>query len=200
MLFPLVSEGWTPGEGYWRNTSYSSTDYQRLISPHTLHCNNLKFLQWQILLLVLKGFQVFVTDVNLYPFSLQTHQGLWLNQVKGWTWNTTSNTSNHHARQKDELVQNYVARLDLHKKALKEQLWCGTHPVWSNTAAPPKAGYQLCPCWFPGNKHSYKKHTHPLAQRWSSGLGPGSLGFLCRLGNSSISISPSDWKQDRECK
>lgn len=40
-----------------------------------------------------------------------------------------------------------------------------------------------CPCWFPGNKHSYKKHTHPSAQRWSSGLRPVLLGFSCCLGN-----------------
>lgn len=186
MLFPLVSEGWAAREGYWRNTSYSS-DYQRQF-PLTL-CTAIIWNSYngKYCCLYCKGLGGFVTDVNLYPFSLQPHRGLWLNQVKGWTWNTTSK---HHTRQNDELVQNYVARLDLHKKAQKEQLWSGARPVWSDTTAPPKAVYRSCPCWFPGNKtvkkHSYKKQTHPLAQRRSSGLRPALLGFLCHLGNQSI--------------
>lgn len=113
MLFAFVSEGWTAREGYWRNTFYSS-DYQRRF-PLTLCiaiiCNS---YNGKYCCLYCKGLGFFVTDVNLYPFSLQSHQGLWLNQVKGWTWNTTLN---HHTRQNDELVQNYVARLDLHKKS-----------------------------------------------------------------------------------
>lgn len=88
MLFPLVSEGWAAREGYWRNKSYS-TDYQRQF-PLTL-CTAIIWNSYngKYCCLYCKGLGGFVTDVNLYPFSLQPHRGLWLNQVKGWTWNTT---------------------------------------------------------------------------------------------------------------
>lgn len=50
-----------------------------MVSPHTSCCNNLKFLQWQCCSLYCKRF--FATNMSLFPFSLQPHWRLQLNQV-----------------------------------------------------------------------------------------------------------------------
>lgn len=177
MLFPLVSEGWTAREGYWRNTSYSSTDYQRQFPLKLCTAIIWNSYNGKYCCLYCKGF-----CYRCEP----------LPNLSATTPRTLAKPGQGHEHETPHQPTMQGKRMSWYKillpdwtctkKALKEQLWSGTHPVWSNTAAA-KAGYQSCPCWFPGNKHSYKKHTHPLAQRWSSGLRPVLLGFLCRLCN-----------------
>lgn len=140
----------------------------------------------KMLFLVLQEF--FCHKHEPFPFSLQPHWGLQLNQVKGsfsWTWNTTANC---HTRRREELVQNYVNRLNLHKKSQKGQLWSGIHQVWSDTTPPPKAVHQSCHADVDFQQIRESKTmlpTHPLAWRWSPGLSLVLFGLLGILGNSS---------------
>lgn len=164
--------------------SYSSTGYQRwfLLTLHAAIIWN--SYNDNAVPCIARGF--FATNMSLFPFSLQPHWGLQLNQVKGsfsWTWNTTANC---HTRRREELVQNCVTRLNLHKKAQKGQLWSGIHQVWSDTTSPPKAAYQSCHAsvYFQQIRESKSMlPTHPLAWRWSPGLSLVLFGLLGILGN-----------------
>lgn len=175
----------------------SNTGYQKWFLLTLRVAINLKVLQWQILFLVLqRGF--FATNVNLFPLSTQPHWGLQVNQVNAsfsWRWNTTANC---HTRQREELVQNYVARLNLHKEGQKEQLQSGIHLVWSYTTSPPKTAYRsrhALADFLEVRQSKSSLPTHPLAWAWSPGLSLVLFGFLGSLGNlSSLHIRLKTWQ------